>query len=253
MTAFVPCPVCRGPVHPIAGRCKHCKTDLNKVREHQAQAMRAAERAPAAQPAPAGYAPGYGTAMPSPWSRRWPLLVGGIAVVVIAVSLIILFRGKSDASTTSAPGTSRSPRPVPDDMNQQGPLGQNLPMPPKIDPDDPTPTSPFPTPPRHGQRRAPTDATSFVAAFMETVCNKVADCGVQDPGVQMICGQMKSLPGALGGMGGGQQCTVNQVAVDACFEAVERISCDTLRSGDLVQLLTDSNRISECNSALSCI
>jgi hypothetical protein len=30
--ARVPCPVCRSPIHPIAGRCKHCKTDLSAQR-----------------------------------------------------------------------------------------------------------------------------------------------------------------------------------------------------------------------------
>lgn len=28
----ISCPVCRAPVHPIAGRCKHCKADLVRVR-----------------------------------------------------------------------------------------------------------------------------------------------------------------------------------------------------------------------------
>jgi hypothetical protein len=30
--ARVPCPLCGGPVHPIAGRCKHCKQDLTQFR-----------------------------------------------------------------------------------------------------------------------------------------------------------------------------------------------------------------------------
>ena len=30
--ARISCPVCRAPVHPIAGRCKHCKADLVRVR-----------------------------------------------------------------------------------------------------------------------------------------------------------------------------------------------------------------------------
>jgi len=31
--ARTPCPVCRAPIHPIAGRCKHCKTDLAALRQ----------------------------------------------------------------------------------------------------------------------------------------------------------------------------------------------------------------------------
>ncbi len=30
--ARISCPVCRAPVHPIAGRCKHCKADLVRMR-----------------------------------------------------------------------------------------------------------------------------------------------------------------------------------------------------------------------------
>lgn len=284
MTAFVPCPACGGPVHPIAGRCKHCKTDLNRVREQQAQAMRAAgmgapppaamayapvapahpstagsgptaaphaaERAPTAPPAQSPYAQGYGTAMPSPWSRRWPLLVGGIAVVVIAVSLIILFRGKSDASTSAAPGTSRTPRPVPDEMNQQGPLGQNLPLPPKIDPDDPTPTDPFGAPPSQGQRTAPTDKASFTVAMFETVCRKADSCGMKM--FQPICAQIGPMSRSIPPDGG--RCTVDQVAVDACFAALDRIPCDTLPSGgDIAALLTLTNGIFQCHTAVTCI
>lgn len=54
MTAFIPCPACGGPVHPIASRCKHCKADLLTMREQAARAARA-ERMGApvpGQPAP---------------------------------------------------------------------------------------------------------------------------------------------------------------------------------------------------------
>lgn len=30
--ARIPCPLCGGPIHPIAGRCKHCKADLSALR-----------------------------------------------------------------------------------------------------------------------------------------------------------------------------------------------------------------------------
>jgi hypothetical protein len=53
--AFVPCPVCGGKIHPIAGRCKHCKSDL--------VALRAAQAVPAAVPAIAS-APAYAPATP---------------------------------------------------------------------------------------------------------------------------------------------------------------------------------------------
>lgn len=34
----VPCPVCGGAIHPVAGRCKHCKTDLVARRTGKPQA-----------------------------------------------------------------------------------------------------------------------------------------------------------------------------------------------------------------------
>ncbi len=37
----IPCPICRGPIHPIAGRCKHCKTDLSGLRGARPAAMAA--------------------------------------------------------------------------------------------------------------------------------------------------------------------------------------------------------------------
>jgi len=32
-----PCPACGQPIHPVAGRCKHCRTDLLKLREAHAR------------------------------------------------------------------------------------------------------------------------------------------------------------------------------------------------------------------------
>lgn len=47
----IPCPVCRQQIHPVAGRCKHCKTDLVKLREQQGV------RVPRLAPAVLGVAP----------------------------------------------------------------------------------------------------------------------------------------------------------------------------------------------------
>ncbi|MBZ0235260.1 MAG: prepilin peptidase, partial [Deltaproteobacteria bacterium] len=34
------CPACGGQIHPIAGRCKHCKADLTRLRNGAAPAAR---------------------------------------------------------------------------------------------------------------------------------------------------------------------------------------------------------------------
>jgi hypothetical protein len=43
--ATQPCPACNQLIHPIAGRCKHCKADLVAYREQQAAARQAAAQA----------------------------------------------------------------------------------------------------------------------------------------------------------------------------------------------------------------
>ena len=41
MTKTIWCPVCRGEIHAIAGRCKHCKADLVDLRERASRVARA--------------------------------------------------------------------------------------------------------------------------------------------------------------------------------------------------------------------
>jgi hypothetical protein len=60
--ARIPCPVCGQQIHPVAGRCKHCKTDLVKLREQQGLRapkvdLTAVGSSPVAAPMPA-FAPG---------------------------------------------------------------------------------------------------------------------------------------------------------------------------------------------------
>jgi hypothetical protein len=52
--ARTPCPLCGGLIHPIAGRCKHCKGDLSALRSARPAAAAAL---PALQAAPAPPAP----------------------------------------------------------------------------------------------------------------------------------------------------------------------------------------------------
>jgi len=70
--ARVPCPLCGGLIHPIAGRCKHCKGDLRALRStrpaaaatlpalNPPPAARATAATPAAAPAVNGHANGHG-------------------------------------------------------------------------------------------------------------------------------------------------------------------------------------------------
>jgi hypothetical protein len=124
------CPVCGGSIHPIAGKCKHCKSDLVKLRRHQQAATgtpppaRLPYGAPARPPtapavpvpapmngshsAPVAAAPviisapvaaidPFALSDPPPprgaWSRSWPIVVAVIAAGAIVVSVILLLTG----------------------------------------------------------------------------------------------------------------------------------------------------------------
>lgn len=118
------CPACGGAIHPIAGRCKHCKADLVTARGGATAAMGSVIQLGALTATPSGPAPGLpsgpsaaaGPGLPaiataaappvivtaapsarrpsSTWRRRWPLLVAAIAGVAILASLaILLFSG----------------------------------------------------------------------------------------------------------------------------------------------------------------
>jgi hypothetical protein len=66
--AWEPCPACQEPVHPVAGRCKHCKADLLTLRAEAAAARKrqAAEaRAAAATPLRVASDPHVATKVPS--------------------------------------------------------------------------------------------------------------------------------------------------------------------------------------------
>ena len=70
--ARVPCPLCGGLIHPIAGRCKHCKAELAALRLARPAATAALPplAAPPLHPAPAGPPPvgipGGGTSLHAP-------------------------------------------------------------------------------------------------------------------------------------------------------------------------------------------
>jgi hypothetical protein len=123
----VPCPLCGGLIHPVAGRCKHCKEDLTQFRAGRPQA--AAElpplhgrptpvTAPATTPAgngtsvhaPAPTAPTPAAAESGPtilpqrttgrhyeaqeprrsWLRNWPILVIVAACVAIVIAVVMM-------------------------------------------------------------------------------------------------------------------------------------------------------------------
>jgi len=172
---FQVCPVCGGAIHPIAGRCKHCKADLVKLREQAEQAARAArmnapavmpagyQGAPAPRPAPAQRAadksggtrakpdssapvalpPAYHQLPRSTWSQRWPYAVGAVALLAIGLSIGMLAKGSpgDDEGGLGKRAPSSTPHMVPDHM--PAPM---LPGPAPAPAPDPGPQSALPPP-----------------------------------------------------------------------------------------------------------
>jgi len=127
----IPCPLCGGLVHPVAGRCKHCKQDLAAMRTGRAAAatplppLQGQNSAPVANAMPqmmaaiapnpiaiphAAYNPsatvlpprvtGRSTAVRPPKStwKSWPMLVIVLASVAIVVAVVMMVwpPGQSD-------------------------------------------------------------------------------------------------------------------------------------------------------------
>lgn len=160
--ARVPCPLCGGLIHPVAGRCKHCKEDLSSFRAGRPQAAAAlpalngkpaattngtnghavAAAAPAAAvptilPAREGsqpILPPRTTARsvqaqrpPSMW-RSWPMLVIGLAVVAIVAATVIMVMPQGSAKPSHKVSAPPAPErmetnPLPEKSSSLDPWG----------------------------------------------------------------------------------------------------------------------------------
>lgn len=126
-------------MHPIAGRCKHCKADLARMRAGSAAPVKApaprpslvalgggnghangangAAAASALLATPAVMVPPIGeTTSDAPrggWSSRWPLLVAFIAVIAIVASVALLLFGGSSGKKRDT-GVRRNDGPAPE-------------------------------------------------------------------------------------------------------------------------------------------
>ncbi len=160
--ARVPCPQCGGLIHPVAGRCKHCKEDLTQFRTGRPQAAAALPSLngtavavqTAVPPGTNGHAPAAAAPTvvipaaregsqpilpPRPTGRSmraqkpraawmsWPMLVIAIAVVAIIVAVVIMILPQDTPRTGSR---KLPPTPAPERM-------ETNPLPPKASQIDP--------------------------------------------------------------------------------------------------------------------
>ena len=151
--ARVPCPLCGGLIHPIAGKCKHCKADLtghHAVRPAASTPLPALHRPPSnghgpsraetnGHPAHAAVATAVAAAEaqpvlpPSPTSRShtaapaasawrsWPVLVIVVAMIAIVAAVVLMMWPESSArgdrgkrALQPPPAPERMPTTVPD-------------------------------------------------------------------------------------------------------------------------------------------
>jgi hypothetical protein len=178
--ARVPCPLCGGLIHPVAGRCKHCKEDLTSFRAGRPQAAAAlpalngktngsnghavAAAIPVAAPVmpvahhdsqpilpPRTTARSVAVARaPSMW-RSWPMLVIILAVIAIVAATVIMVMPqgskKSDGKMSAPPAPERMDfNPMPDKQSQLDPWGGAPGSVPRTPDPQPMPMQPTPAP-----------------------------------------------------------------------------------------------------------
>jgi len=166
--ARVPCPLCGGLIHPVAGRCKHCKEDLSTYRSGRAAAaaaLPALNARPAATNGSNGHVVATASAVPvvvarqesqpilpprttarsvpvarphSVW-RSWPMMVIVLAVAAIVAATVIMVMPAGakhkDGKMSAPPAPERmETNPMPDKSSQ-------------LDPWDNGPANPAPAPP----------------------------------------------------------------------------------------------------------
>ncbi len=148
----MPCPLCGGLIHPVAGRCKHCKEDLSSLRGARPQAsaplpaldgksagnavpviapVREASQ-PILPPRPTGSSPV--AAVPRSAWRSWPVLVILVATsAILAAVVIMVWPHSSEAGKKHA----LQPPPAPERMDTQSLPQPALPQAPAPQTDDP--------------------------------------------------------------------------------------------------------------------
>lgn len=252
------CPACGGPIHPIAGRCKHCKADLTRLRGGAAPAAKAS---PAARPnlVALGGGNGHGTngasvqssavatsavMVPPPaeaalapragWSSRWPLVVALVAVIAIVASVALLLFGGGDSKKDR--GVRRNDGPAPE-LTPTDPLAPQVtpPAPPpnggqphaggiRPDPRQPDPAPPVPTPPPPSPTSGPRTVNEFFTAAIDTACKRLATCSSDDQIATYCTIARQSLPQY--GQTLDQLCPdYNSAAAAECLDSVSRFPC----------------------------
>jgi hypothetical protein len=280
--AWEPCLACHEPVHPVAGRCKHCKADLVALRaEAAATQKRAAAEARAAAATPLRIASVETTApiaRPRAADPTRKLMIAAAAVLLVGIGGGVVAQKLYARDATPAPKVRQvagapvgspskpDPAPDPDDWNLHR-RGFSDPVP--ADPFDlfrqliPTdPMDPGFTPPRtRPQPKVGTklpdvsDVQLFLPAMVDVLCQKLTDCGLFDGAAIGMCKMM-----AMGLQDDDTvdrvrqgQCKYDADAARECLSAVGGMTCDNAADPQgMLDMLALTDRIVSCSRTLDC-
>lgn len=236
------CPACGGQIHPIAGRCKHCKADLTRLRAGHAPVAAPAAPRPVlvaltgspppvvtAPPVPAHVAPDDGA--PSTWSTRWPLLVAALAIIAILASVALLIFGDNEEEAKSSRArrfNGPAPELTPTDpgAHQVAPQG-DLTVPTIPDPDPAPPPSAPPSVPQAptAAAGAPRDVEDFMRQSVDTLCRRISTCSGFDDSVGQLCSMAPSMIPQMADSMKTMCPDFDAGAARACVDSLSRFPC----------------------------
>lgn len=281
--ARIPCPLCGNLIHPIAGRCKYCKGDLQAGRPQGSAAAGAlpalvavpvapqpqAAYAPPAYAPPAVGTPPAGTVLPasresqqvlpprptgrmtaakgpSMW-RSWPMIVIAVAsVAIIAAVVIMVWPDKTDSSKQNA----LEPPPAPIRMETD----RDRPLPPSATPGGPQGANPPAGGSDPWSSRGTTPPTAPDPDDVDTIDPPVAPdpyAAAPDPTQQQLeklakelaCSTAKSLR---------DNAVASCPGATSCFDKFSNMAC----SGTGVDFMKDPTKLqtllTDCMQAANC-
>lgn len=246
----VPCPACGGLIHPVAGRCKHCKQDVAALRAGapRPELPILVPRTPAR---PEAGAPPE----PSLW-RHWPVAVMVLAVVAILLALAVLEWPQHEAATRKQPPQAAAERmntdPLPPPAQQPQPAP---PQPPSAsDPwgpngAAPAPDDPDPAPDPGGLSQlgplALPSSGSFMIVMAEHLCDRFHQCGSSNDFIDMYCTGVRTMQ-QQGAPAPRPTCPEAQ----RCLSTIDRMSC-TARTDDAAALSQLLMQFPDCLDAMT--
>lgn len=278
--ARVPCPLCGGLIHPVAGRCKHCKQDLTALRAGRPAAATALPALQHGAPAPVAAAvpvpvkdvasqpilPPRPTATraaaPEPRAARWPIVVIILAVIAIAGAVVIMVwpHGDSPGQHTLQPPPApermdTDPMPQPGAADPWG--GNNAPhsqVVPRSTP-DPLPAQP-PQQPDDDQQfgfggmwggatnglagGGGAGSPDFMFAAMGHACQKLKTCPNADDTLKSLCDVYSQFPPSAP--------PANCAPAQRCLDAIDNMSCSQTGYGSPLAVV---NMFQDCTQAIT--